>query len=161
MTSYFHHHSNRTTPLLCPNCDYKEFFQFFLFQSKHSWLSNLYPTPCKLDGFTYPSVEHGYVHQAALAASQPDVARRARTTTCPYQVNRLLKDLPTVLKWQHTTRYTTLAALQLSKFTLSSTLREKLKDTGPNTPLYESTRNPTFGTGYVLKDGAKNLSPQV
>ena len=135
------------------------FTEGIVFQSKHSYLSNMFPVNFTFGDFMYISVEQAYVHQTALEAKAPQVAAKTLMTQDPYEAKKLLKNIATTQEWQDIGRFKLLIQLQLCKFRQDRSLHDRLIQTSP-TPLFESTRDPVFGTGYIIQDGVKNCTPK-
>ena len=130
-----------------------------VFQSKHSVFSNMYPCYIKYGLYTYGSVEQGFVQQAALECNAPSTAAKALRTTDPYEAKKLLKKLPHYAEWVDKGRFILMKKLHLLKFRQNPHLLPKLLAT-KQLPLYESTRDLTWATGYIIKDGVKNCTPK-
>jgi ribA/ribD-fused uncharacterized protein len=98
------------------------------FTDEYSFLSNFYPSVVKLDGATYPTVEHAY-----QAAKTYDTGAREAIRLCktPSQAKRLGRAIPIMPDWENQ-RLGIMSMLLIDKFS-DPTLKQKLIDTGDNT----------------------------
>ena len=120
------------------------------FQGPYSYLSNMSTCKIAYNQNEYTSVEQGYAHQKALCMGATETARKIISTTDPYIVKDLAKQLtPSSRKWD-TTKDGILYNLMQIKFENNVELKDKLLATG-KLDLYEATRDKHFGCGYLLK----------
>lgn len=96
------------------------------FTGPYRFLSNFWPCEIKLDGLTYPSVEHAY-----QAAKTLDLGERFKILNTPYagDAKRLGRNVTLREDWD-AVRIDIMRELLLQKFSLYPGLRRYLLDTG-------------------------------
>lgn len=106
-------------------------------------LSNQHPTPVTVDAKTFPSVEHAFQFQRAMAAEREDIAEdilQAKHAGVAKAIGRTLPDEEPDFS------VGILEELMLEKFNASSTFKEALRETG-TAFIAHTVADPFWGTG--------------
>lgn len=95
------------------------------FQGENRWLSNFWPAAVRLDGDSYPSIEHAY--QAAKFCVGPD---RLPFLSCTAgQAKRLGRSKPARPEWEYV-KVATMRELIAQKYAAGTPLGRRLLSTG-------------------------------
>lgn len=95
------------------------------FEGPHRWLSNFYPSPIKLKGLTWPSVEHAY---QAMKTTDRDWWRKIAAESNPGKAKRMGQLVPLRPDWDRV-KLTVMKVAVTRKFAIPE-LRELLLETG-------------------------------
>lgn len=101
------------------------------FDGPHAFLSNFYPSPVRLDGLEYPTVEHAF---QAAKTHDPEARRRIRTAPTPGQAKRLGRQVQLRADWEQV-KVGIMRSLLVQKFA-EPELKALLRATGSE-PLIE------------------------
>lgn len=123
-----------------------------VFFTRHTCLSNHFPSPFKIDGQIFSSMEHFLAFKRAQLSKDPQIIQRATNIQDPSEAKTILN----ILKNDHTQEWKDKApdlALQglKAKFKQNPRLADYLCSTQP---LYlgEASKDPVWGTGLQLDD---------
>lgn len=121
------------------------------FRGEYAFLSNFYPSPVKLLGVTYPTVENAF-----QAAKCIDNTEKKQFLTCsPAQAKKLGKKVKLRNDW-NTIRIHIMSELVFEKFSNNSNLKQKLIATGDAELIEENTWGDRYW-GVCNGKGENNL----
>ena len=120
------------------------------FQSKHSYLSNMYMCPFYYRGRRFNSVEQCFSYHKALESGAMNTAARVMAASCPYEQKALVYKCKPSEQWEQN-QYEDLYQLQKAKFTDVKHLGDKLNATH-DLVLYEATTSRSYGCGLTLRE---------
>lgn len=122
------------------------------FYSKHSPLSNHYPSPFEVRGRSYGNMEQYLAYKKAKLSGQKAFINKALLAQNPVEaksiLNALKADHPD--EWKKDLSAIATEGLQ-AKFRQNASLGEYLRSTAPLT-LGEASKNPQWGVGFTLED---------
>jgi ribA/ribD-fused uncharacterized protein len=119
--------------------------RFYSKSEEYSWLSNFSAHPLRIDGVTWPSVEHYY---QAQKHSDPVVIKRIREAPTALAARKAGQDrsLQVQPDWE-VAKLEFMRKALTAKFTQNSSLRRRLLDTGEETLIHESSSDAFWGSG--------------
>jgi ribA/ribD-fused uncharacterized protein len=119
--------------------------RFYSKSEEYSWLSNFSAHPLRIDGVTWPSVEHYY---QAQKYEDPAVIKRIRETPSALQARKAGQDRSLQARPDWETAKTDVMRKAIGvKFTQHLSLRRRLLDTGEETLIHESQSDVFWGSG--------------
>lgn len=137
----------RPSTLAAPRSDHA-----LAFFSKHSFLSNHFPSDMEIDGLKFSCMEHYLAYQRAILSEKQSVIKKARQARDPLQAKYILHLLREdhTEEWDGMVEQVTLEGLR-AKFLQNNNLKTYLCDTG-NLHIGEASENPRWGIGMNLSD---------
>jgi ribA/ribD-fused uncharacterized protein len=110
------------------------------FAGEYAFLSNFHPSPIKVDGLLFPTVEHAF---QAAKTRHPGHIEAIRSVTTPGRAKRLGRQVPLRPDWEHV-KIDVMEALLRKKFRPGTALREQLEATSPAELIEGNTWGDTF-----------------
>lgn len=137
----------RPSTLAAPRSD-----KTLAFYTKHSFLSNHFPSNFSIDEFMFNNMEHFLAYQKAILSEDQILIKKAKRATHPLQAKYVLNVLKDCHpdKWSQMVEEVTLEGLR-AKFNQNPSLKEYLSNTH-NLLLGEASTNPRWGIGLELSD---------
>jgi ribA/ribD-fused uncharacterized protein len=80
-------------------------------------------------GYTFPSVEHAYMHTQAINAKKPDVAKQVLEAKYAHTVKRISRDIPFNPSWEER-KEGIMDKILHAKLDQCASFRDSLKDSG-------------------------------
>ena len=122
------------------------------FNGEHAFLSNFYPSPVRLSGEHYPTVEHAF--QAAKLHDRK-LRKQIRFASTPGKAKRLGRQVPLRYGWEGM-KLSVMEELLRQKFAPSSDLWRKLQATSPSKLIEGNTWGDQFW-GVCQSQGQNQL----
>lgn len=137
----------RPSTLAAPRSEYA-----LAFYTKHSFLSNHFPSNFCIDDQTFSSMEHYLAYQKAILSEKQHLIRKARHVKDPLQAKHILNTLKDdhPEEWAQMVEEITLEGLR-RKFSQNAHLKKYLCDTN-DIYLGEASKNSRWGIGLELTD---------